>query len=160
MKGSLSLALLLALSGCAAARHRLEPEDGKVLHLAGQSPQEFGGYSAFLSTDSRPLGYTTYHSLTQLNTSGASATFFDKAKKTLDSLGDADHAVLPHIGLALTPGGTVLDQINAGAYDLALSEFAAALPRVGRPAFIRIGCKYTSNQSLLVISGYTLTDCL
>ena len=33
-------------------------------------------------------------------------------ERSLERLGDADHAVIPHIGLALTPGGTVLDAIN------------------------------------------------
>ena len=44
-------------------RHRLEPEDGRVLHMAGQSPAEFAGYAQYLGPEKRPLAYTTYHSL-------------------------------------------------------------------------------------------------
>ena len=56
-----------------------------------------------------------------------------------EALGDEQHVVLPHVSLALTPGATVLPLINGGAYDGALREFADAIPRLGRPMFLRIG---------------------
>ena len=130
----------------------------------GQSPGEFGNYSAYLaSQDTRPLGYTTYHSFVELNASGASARYIDALRRTVyvppirppclglfsglaesgrwfrEALGDEQHVVLPHVSLALTPGATVLPLINAGAYDGALREFADAIPRLGRPMFLRIG---------------------
>ena len=158
----------------------------------GQSPGEFGNYSAYLAAqDTRPLGYTTYHSFTELNASGASARYIDALRRTVcaarhppllpllgtepatravlraslwcvvppirppcqglfsglaesgrwfrEALGDEQHVVLPHVSLALTPGATVLPLINAGAYDGALREFADAIPRLGRPMFLRIG---------------------
>ena len=56
-----------------------------------------------------------------------------------EALGDEQHVVLPHVSLALTPGAAVLPRINSGAYDGALREFADAIPRLGRPMFLRIG---------------------
>jgi hypothetical protein len=55
---------------------------------------------------SRPLGYTTYHSFTSLNKTGAGVDYFDKLRNALDKLYGADehHVVLPHVSLALTPG--------------------------------------------------------
>ena len=70
----------------------------------------------------------------QLNASGAGAAYFAGQRAALDALGDNSHAVLPHIGLALTPGGTVVGQINRGELDLAIRELAGGLPLLGRPA--------------------------
>jgi hypothetical protein len=131
----------------------LEPADGLCLHLAGQSPAEFGGYSKFLAPqNTRPLGYTTYHKLADLNHSGAGAIYFDRQRATLDELGDpSSHAVLPHISLDLTCG---LERINAGQFDLAIRELAQGLPRAGRPVFLRIGYEFNGGWNNYTAAAY------
>eukprot|EP01045_Picozoa_sp_COSAG04_P028369 COSAG04_NODE_4382_length_2128_cov_4.918186_3_plen_136_part_00 len=62
--------------------------------------------------------------------------------------------VLPHVSLALTPGATVLPLINAGAYDGALREFADAIPRLGRPMFLRIGYEFNGHWNNYTAGGY------
>ena len=138
-----SVVFLLAVC-CQAALRRLEPPDGSVLHMAGQSPGEFSGYTAYLSPDTRPLGYTTYHTLASLNASseGGLSDYWLKFRQTLDSLGDQNHIVLPHLSLALTPGYAVLEGINSGAYDHAISELVSGIPVLGRPTFLRIGYEF------------------
>jgi hypothetical protein len=131
--------------------HRLEPQG--VLHMAGQGVDEFEGYRDYLPSDSRPLAYTTYHSLWDLNATGG-GEYFDKLKDTLDLLGDADRVVLPHISLALTPGGTTLDLINQGAFDFALGELAKGLPRIGRPVFLRVGYEFNGHWNNYSAASY------
>ena len=97
-----------------AALHRLEPAASHLLHMAGQSPAEFGHYSAYLRKDTRPLGYTSYLQVTDLLEEGKGARYFSEMRATLNTLGDANHVVLPHVSLSLTPGGSVLPLINAG----------------------------------------------
>ena len=95
-----------------------------------------------------------YTSLTELNTSEAGATYFTGQRDALDALGDEDHVVLPHIGLALTPGGTVLGQINRGELDLAIQQLAIGLPLLGRPAFLRIGYEFNGHWNNYSAAAY------
>lgn len=141
-----TLLVMASTSFGPAHRHRLQPASGKVLHMAGQSPSEFGHYSNFLSFATRPLGYTSYLQVTELlEDSQKSARYFSEARATLDALGDKEHVVLPHVSLSLTPGGVVLSNINAGLYDNALAEFAAAVPLLGRPLFLRVGYEFNGH---------------
>lgn len=139
--------LALALTPLAAqARHRLEPEDGRILHMAGQSESEFQGYARYLGPAKQPMAYSSYHLFTELNAPGAGAAYFKSQRVFLDKLAANDTVVvLPHVGLALTPGGTVLDQINAGELDLAIDELASGLPLLGRPAFLRLGYEFNGH---------------
>jgi hypothetical protein len=124
--------------------------------MAGQAPDEFEGYRDYLPSSSHPLAYTTYHSLWDLNTS-TGGKYFDKLKDTLDKLGDAEHVVLPHISLALTPGSTTLDLINKGAFDFALEQLGKGLPRIGRPVFLRVGYEFNVINSVDDIVSPLLT---
>ena len=62
--------------------------------------------------------------------------------------------VLPHVGISLTPGGTVLNQITAGEYDFAIRELAATLPLVGRPVFLRLGYEFNGHWNNYTASAY------
>ena len=57
-------ALVLATSSGPAsalgpALHRMQPASGRVIHMAGQSAAEFGNYSSFLPSATRPAVFTT-----------------------------------------------------------------------------------------------------
>ena len=72
------------LSGHSRHRSRGQSTLSSVTLRTGQSPGEFGNYSAYLgSQDTRPLGYTTYHSFVELNASGASARYIDSLRRTV-----------------------------------------------------------------------------
>ena len=80
------------------------------------------------------------------------ARFFAGTRKGLDALGDAGHVVLPHVSMSLTQkvggntdGLTVLRDIIAGKYDAALAQFAAAVPLLGRPMFLRVGYEFNGH---------------
>lgn len=149
------LAACLVITSAAGGPHRrLEPANGKILHMAGQSEQEFRGYADYLGPAKRPLAFSDYHALTDLNATGSGAAYFGKRRAFLDSLGDAGHAVLPHLGLALTPGGTVIDQINRGQLDLAIEELAGGLPLLGRPVFLRVGYEFNGHWNNYSAPGY------
>ncbi len=136
-------------------RHRLEPITGRTLHLAGQSEYEYGNYSAYLPTMNRPLGYTIYHTITELNTSGAGSAYFTSLRLALERLGNgSSRVVLPHIGLALTPGDTVLEQINSGQLDMAISELVNNIHLVGRPVFLRIGYEFNGHWNNYTAPAY------
>lgn len=77
-----------------------------MLHGAGQSDDEFDGYSQYLPPSTRPMFYTRYEDLPKLNASGAGAKFFDDFRRTLDNLGDASRTILLHIALALKDGSS------------------------------------------------------
>jgi len=115
-----------------------------VLHGAGQSDEEFGGYWNYLPSATRPMFYSRYYNLPNLNAHGAGARFFDNYRKNLDRLGDASHTVLLHIAIHLGngEGHADLDGINSGRYDLAIDELVRGLPRTGRPVFLRLGYEF------------------
>ena len=119
--------------------------------MAGQSTTEFGAYSSYLSSTTRPAGYTSYLQITELlEDSGKSARYLADMRSTLDALGDAEHVVLPHVSLSLTgrsasPSMSTVDGINAGLYDTALVQFAAAIPLLGRPLFLRVGYEFNGH---------------
>ena len=98
---------ILALCFChsMAALHRLQPPSSRVVHMAGQSTTEFGAYSSYLSSTTRPAGYTSYLQITELlEDSGKSARYLADMRSTLDALGDAEHVVLPHVSEPLADG--------------------------------------------------------
>jgi hypothetical protein len=121
--------------------------------MAGQSATEFAGYSGFLPSTTRPAAFTSYFGIAELlGDDGKAAQYFTETREGLDALGDADHVVLPHVSMSLTTkvggrttGAVVLADINAGKYDKALREFAAAVPEVGRPLFLRIGYEFNGH---------------
>lgn len=136
------------------ALHRLEPIDGKVLHMAGQTPGEFSSYSNSLPEDIRPLAYSSYLPLVRLNETGAGVRWFRHLKQILRKLGNTNHVVLPHLAVSLKPpphGESVRDHnpiprlVNDGAYDTAIAELVAGLQLMNLPVFLRVGESYQNN---------------
>eukprot|EP01052_Picozoa_sp_SAG31_P016146 SAG31_NODE_1059_length_10117_cov_4.434917_6_plen_634_part_00 len=149
--GSISV-LLAALAAAAAAEptqsrrwHALEPPDGHVLHGAQQGEAEFRNYSRYLGNGTAPMFYTTYVSLQSLNATGAGAKYCGGLLNLLQRVGDTEHVVLPHIAVTMTPGATVLPQINSGAYDLAIAELLSGLQDMHLPVFLRPGQEFNGH---------------
>jgi hypothetical protein len=158
---------------CAAAahavnpqqRHRLQPSAGRVIHMAGQSPGEFQGYSSFLPAATRPAVFTTYFRLEELLEDDQKAErYLTETRDGLDKLGDSQHVVLPHISLDLTThdagghtdGRSVPAAVIAGRYDGALRRFADAVPLLGRPLFLRIGYEFNGHWNNYSAPDYLL----
>ena len=134
--------------------HRLQPASGRIVHMAGQSPTEFSGYSSFLPDVTRPVAFTTYFTLSELlEDKNKAERYFTEMREELDGLGDTQHVVLPHISVSMTKnvdgptdGSSIPAAVIAGKYDSALKQFADAIPLLGRPLFLRIGYEFNSIQ--------------
>jgi hypothetical protein len=124
--------------------HRLEPIGRRVIHGAGQSPDEFQKYFAAIG-DTKPEIYMTYLGL-RLQPDDIKEYFFQLKKE----LGKYDAVYLiPEIGLSMTVDGQP-DQhyegkVARGEMDANIDAVCEGLSRLQRPAFVRIGYEFNGS---------------
>ncbi len=124
---------------------RLEPAVTRVLHGAGQTPDEFTAYASAVAP-SKPLLYMSYFGL-----NGDVGAYFQSLQTELAS--QKDVLLIPQIGLSMAVDGKP-DQhyeqdVAAGKYDTQIEAFCQGLADLKRPAFVRIG--YDFNDP---VTGY------
>lgn len=116
----------------------LEPDAGRVLHGAGQSPDAFVEYARALGEPYTPLIYMLYTGL-----KGDSRPFQDKLVE-MDSLFPVQ--LIPQIGLSMTTDGTPEEhyehEVASGQRESQLQGFCDVLREFARPAFVRIGYEF------------------
>jgi len=120
---------------------RLEPPARRVLHGAGQSPDEFRKYWDAVS-QTPPAIYMSYCGLKRYT-----LDFYARLRHELDSY--EPHCVIPQIGLAMThdgkPEGHYEHEVAAGRYDAQLDGFWEGLSGLRRPVFLRIGYEFNGH---------------
>jgi hypothetical protein len=134
-------ALLLAVRG--AARRRLEPPAGRVMHAAGQEPGAFESYSRYMGARA-PMAKMLYLGLASLNATapGTLAPFFADVEAALAADEAPDGAFLAlQLGLELPLDGAEA-LVAEGAYDAAIEALRFALVAVARPVFLRVGYEF------------------
>jgi len=139
MRAAFRFSLLAALA-TAAARRRLEPPAGRVLHAAGQEPGAFEAYSAYMGARA-PLAKMLYLGLASLNATpaGTLAPWFAGVAADLARDEAPDGAFLClQLGLELPLDGAEA-LVAAGEYDAAIEALRFALVAVARPVFLRVG---------------------
>ena len=87
----------------AAAQHRLEPQDGSILHCAGQTNQDFTdmdgfeGYSKYLKNNTKPEVFMIYLALNQVT-----QDWFNQLEGYLQAYNDMKHLKTRFICLNLS----------------------------------------------------------
>jgi hypothetical protein len=121
--------------------HRLEPSGHRVLHGAGQSPDEFRDYFNGVG-EHKPAIYMTYVGLREKP--AEISRYFSGIKKDLESYGQV--YLIPQIGLSMTSDGHperhYEDKVAKGDMDANIDAFCEGLTKLDRPAFIRIGYEF------------------
>lgn len=117
---------------------RLEPEAGRILHGAGQSPEAFLEYLDAIGDEYTPLLYMMYTGL-----KGDPARFQAKLARMNELV---PRSLVPQIGLSMTTDGSPEEHyehdVAEGKMDDELLAFYAALRESGSPAFVRIGYEF------------------
>ena len=139
-----ALAILLGLPNARADQpslHRLEPGGHRILHGAGQSPEEFRAYFNAVG-EHKPTIYMSYLGLQEKPAD--IAAYFTGLKTELDGYGDI--YLVPEIGLSMTndgnPGQHYEDKVAKGDFDANIEAVCDGLAQLGRPAFLRIGYEF------------------
>jgi hypothetical protein len=122
---------------------RFEPAGDRVLHGAGQDPDEFSEYFQAVDERTKPALYMTY-----LELNSDVPAYFARLGQELDEY--APYRILPQIGLYFTgaadeahhPERHYEDEVAAGRHDARIEEFCAGLQQLGRPAYVRIGFEF------------------
>ena len=147
--------LALAVLPRAAARARLQPPPGRVVHCGGQETNDFEHYSNYLGGRG-PAIKMFYAGLGGLNGTapGAVAQWFVDVLAGLESDAGADGAfVVPQIGLQLPLNGEER-RVADGEYDNAIAALVRGLRYMSRPAFLRIGYEFNGQWNNYSSSSY------
>jgi hypothetical protein len=131
------------LLSSAFARHRLEPQDGFIVHGGGSGEADFRPYAQFMGTLA-PAAYMTYLGLDTLNNTapGEVDKWFVSLNDTLSSYGEPEVWYLaPQIGLSLPHKGKEII-IPEGHLDPAIAALVTGLRYLQRPIFLRIGYEF------------------
>lgn len=110
---------------------------GVVLHGGGQDPQGFSNYVKVFGTH-RPIIYKMYYNLED----DLEKVFARRVAQLEAHAKEFNEFLIPEIGLSMVrePERRAFDdEVAQGRYDQKLEQFCAALRRMGRPAFVRIG---------------------
>lgn len=120
------------------APRRLEPEDGRILHGAGQSSDAFADYVRAVAPHA-PLVYMTYVGLKR-----EMPAYFERLAAMLGA--HPDLPLVPQVGLSMTTDGKPEERyehrVVAGEFDGQIEQFCAGLKALNRPAFVRIGYEF------------------
>jgi hypothetical protein len=122
---------------------RLEPKGDRVLHGAGQSPDEFKRYYDLMGPN-KPAIYMTYCPVKGYPGRSDTSTYFARLRKQLEAYSDT--FLIPQIGLSMTRDGSPQEHyeqdVAAGKYDAQIEAFCQGLRDFKRPALIRIGYEF------------------
>jgi len=151
-RAKFAVAVFLLFASCAMAQiprvdfgARFEPK-GRILTGAGQvDPADVIAYSRALDGKAPPMIFMDYVDVHTPNVD----QFFAELKTKLDSLG---WSAVPQIGLGMVDDKNAPydKRVAAGDYDENIRRIAAALKRVDRPVFLRIGYEFHGKWN-----GYT-----
>lgn len=147
--------LSLAALPPAAARARLQPPPGRVLHGGGQEAGDFESYSSYLAARG-PAIKMSYLGLGGLNSTapGAVAQWFVDVLAGLESDAGADGAfIVPQIGLQLPLNGEE-QRVADGEFDNAIAALVLGLRHLSRPVFLRIGYEFNGQWNGYRPSSY------
>jgi hypothetical protein len=122
---------------------RLEPAGNRVLHGAGQDPDEFREYYRAVGPRTKPALYMTY-----LDLRSDVPAYFERLSQELRE--HRPYRILPQIGLYFTgvadedhhPERHYEAEIAAGRHDARIEELCSGLRQLGRPAYLRIGFEF------------------
>lgn len=117
---------------------RFEPDAGRILHGAGQSPEAFTEYVQALGEEYTPLLYMLYTGL-----KGDPSKLASKLEH-MDTLLPVH--LVPQIGLSMTVDGTpekhYEHSVADGLHDAELLALCSILREFSRPAFVRVGYEF------------------
>lgn len=113
---------------------KFEPEEGKVLHGAGQSPEQFKKYWIAVENN-KPLIYMVYNRVDELK---------EEFQKKTNTMLKISKNLIPQIGLNLISRlkGPVCNEIANGGYDSDILFMIKVLKELKNPVFIRIGYEF------------------
>jgi len=149
-----------------AAARGLDPGPNRVIHLAGQSPDEFANYSNFVDA-TRPLAYSFYRGLIEFQNSSDAQNdqYWKNVAALLVALGQSPngtrHIVIPHIAVHLAyHDGTKYSDLNkktlgeianTDKYQKSIVALVKGLEQhIRSPVFLRLGYEFNGAWN-----GYT-----
>ncbi|MFP4510135.1 MAG: glycosyl hydrolase [Spirochaetaceae bacterium] len=117
---------------------RFEPEAGRILHGAGQSPEAFVEYVEALGAEYTPLLYMLYTGLR------GDPSRLEAKLREMDAL--LPVRLVPQIGLSMTVDGTpekhYEHRVAEGLHDTELRALCLILRDFKRPVFVRLGYEF------------------
>ena len=149
-----ALALAFSLAACAAARARLQPPPGRVVHGGGQETGDFESYSDYLGARG-PAVKMLYAGLESFNGTAPGEVpqwFVSVLAALVADAGEDGALVVPQIGLQLPLNGAE-QKVADGDYDNAIAALVAGLRSLGRPCYLRIGYEFNGEWN-----GYRATS--
>ena len=115
-------------------KQKFEPKGDKVIHGAGQSPEQFNEYWKAVGK-SKPSIYMLYVRVNEIR---------EKLPKKIESMFKISKDLIPQIGLNFIPKGKgpVCKEVSAGEYDSELLFMIKSLEKIENPVFLRIGYEF------------------
>lgn len=114
-------------------KQKFEPEDGKIIHGAGQSLERFASYWNAVE-DYKPAIYMTYIKMPKIK------IWTDKIKSEIENY----PGIMLQIGLNILDANKkdISSEVIEGKYDKDLNELFLKIKELGNPTFIRIGYEF------------------
>lgn len=115
---------------------KFEPEDGKIIHGAGQSQEQFKKYWDTVGKY-KPLIYMTYVRINEVR---------EKLENELNELNSVNSGLIPQIGLNLKvkEKGQQCVEITIGHLDKEILFLINILKNLKKPVFLRIGYEFNN----------------
>jgi len=115
---------------------KFEPPSGKVIHGAGQSPEQFKKYCNAVR-GYKPLIYMMYVRVNEIK---------EKLQNKINQMKSINQKLIPQIGLNLKSRdrGQQCSEISKGEYDEEILFLINLLRRLNKPVFLRIGYEFNS----------------
>ncbi len=121
------------------SKHRLVPLNGRIIHCAGQTNQDFSDsygfttYSSYLSANSRPVAFMQYSGIESLSTH-----WFIQLNSLLEQY-ETNRFVAVQFGLDFSGQS---EQVVSGKYDHQISQMIQGMKETERPYWLRIGYEF------------------
>lgn len=117
-------------------KQKFEPEDGKILHGAGQSPEQFRKYWNAVE-NYKPIIYMIYNRINDIR---------EKFPRKLKELCSIDKNLCLQLGLNLKPKEEKekCKEIAQGKYDEEINFLLKTLKNFKNPVFLRIGYEFNN----------------
>jgi len=113
---------------------KFEPKGNKIIHGAGQSPEQFKKYWDAVE-DFKPLIYMTHNRIDELK---------EKFENKIKDMLEISDNLMPQIGLNLKSRtkGAICKEVADGEYDSEIIFLIKVLKRLKNSSFIRIGYEF------------------
>lgn len=113
---------------------KFEPKGNKIIHGAGQSPEQFKKYWNAVE-DCKPVIYMDYIKVDEIK---------DKFENKINRMLEFLKKLMPQIGLNLKSKtkGSLCKEVSVGEYDSQINFFVEVLKKIKNPCFVRIGFEF------------------